>query len=137
TDRKQAEEENARLIAILEATPDLVGIADLNGTIKYTNHAGRKMVGLCDEDDMTLRNISEFHPPEVLEKIINPAIQAAMQEGSWMGEAVLNTLEGKEIPISQVILAHKDKTGKVAFVSTIARDITERTRIDRMKNEFI
>ena len=45
SDRTLAEEAEARLATILEATPDLVSIADLEGRLLYMNRAGRAMVG--------------------------------------------------------------------------------------------
>ncbi|HZK14302.1 MAG TPA: PAS domain S-box protein, partial [Desulfobaccales bacterium] len=45
TGQKQAEAGRARLAAILEATSDLVGTADLKGRVLYLNRAGRKMLG--------------------------------------------------------------------------------------------
>ena len=46
TGRKRVEEEQGRLLAILEATPDLIGINDMNGQICYFNRAGRQLLGL-------------------------------------------------------------------------------------------
>ena len=46
TGQKQAEAGRARLAAILEATSDLVGTADLGGRVLYLNRAGRKMLGI-------------------------------------------------------------------------------------------
>jgi signal transduction histidine kinase len=55
-------------------------------------------------------------------------IPAAEREGIWSGETVLSNRLGQEIPISQVILAHKSPEGKVEFLSTIGRDITQRKK---------
>ncbi len=51
TERARAEEEQARLLEVLEATPDLVGISDPEGRVLYYNAAGRKMLGLSDDED--------------------------------------------------------------------------------------
>jgi signal transduction histidine kinase len=45
--------------------------------------------------------------------------------------------DGREIPISQVIIAHKAKDGTVEYFSTIGRDMTERRRIERFREEYI
>ena len=42
----------------------------------------------------------------------------------WSGETTFLSRGGQEIPTSQVVVAHKDASGKVEFFSTIARNIT-------------
>ena len=53
TDRKKAEEEQARLTTILEATPDPVGITNLNGEMLYLNRAGRRMMRIGEDEPLT------------------------------------------------------------------------------------
>ena len=45
-DQKLALEKQQRLTAILEATPDLICIANLDGFLIYLNESGRKMLGV-------------------------------------------------------------------------------------------
>ena len=52
-------------------------------------------------------------------------IPTAIEKGFWRGETALVDLQGHEMPASQVILAHYDLDNKVAYLSTIIRDITE------------
>ena len=130
TERKRATEAEARLAAILEATPDLVGIADPEGQFVYMNRAGRKMLGIDERTELTRHNIREFHDAANAHVVLTEGIPTAMREGAWTGETVLVALDGHAIATSQVILAHKAPNGTVPFVSTIARDITERKRAD-------
>ena len=48
-----------------------------------------------------------------------------LREGFWRGESAIRRRDGREIPVSQVILAHREPEGKIKFFSTICRDITE------------
>jgi two-component sensor histidine kinase len=52
----------------------------------------------------------------------------AVRYGSWSGESMLLARDGREVPVSQVIVAHKDAHGDVAYYSTICRDITQQKR---------
>src|SRR5690606_19475971 len=54
----------------------------------------------------------------------------AVREGVWAGETLLQAADGREIPISQVMLAHRSPGGSVEFLSTLARDITEQKRAE-------
>src|SRR5581483_1234006 len=48
----------------------------------------------------------------------------------WSGETALRDRSGAEIPVSQVIVAHRTPGGTVEFLSTIARDISDRIRTE-------
>jgi PAS domain S-box-containing protein len=128
TERARAEQEMARLVAILDATPDFVGTSDVGGRPLYVNRAGRRMVGLPDEGPLADRHIAEFHPPADAARVIEEAIPTALREGFWSGESRLKGGEVGEIPVLQVVLAHRSPRGEVEFLSTIARDISQRIR---------
>ncbi|MDI6852527.1 MAG: PAS domain S-box protein [Deltaproteobacteria bacterium] len=125
TQKVLAEEQKAKLHEILEATPDLVGTAEDNGKLLYLNQAGRRMLGLSPDEDLSRSVIADFHPPEVTEQIFNQALPVCRREGVWQGETKLLSRDGREIPISQVILAHRTPEGEVKFYSTVARDVSE------------
>ncbi|MFZ2303053.1 MAG: PAS domain S-box protein [Gallionella sp.] len=116
--------ENATLAAILEATTDFVCSASPEGRILYLNRAGYRMLGLAGDEDLGRYTISDFHPPEVAERIFRVALPVAAREGVWAGEGVLRSFAGADIPVSQVIIAHKGEDGAVAYYSTIMRDMT-------------
>ena len=63
-------------------------------------------------------------------RVLEEGIPTAVREGVWSGESAVLTRAGREIPVSQVILAHKDALGNVTFFSSIARDLTERMQLE-------
>jgi PAS domain S-box-containing protein len=128
TDRKQIEKEQARLTAILKATTDMVATADLKGFVQYINHAGRKMLGLGEDQDVTSTRIVDYHAEWAASIVTNVGIPAAIENGFWSGETALLSRDGREIPLSQVIIAHTAPDGTIEYLSTIGRDITERSR---------
>ncbi|HZY30066.1 MAG TPA: PAS domain S-box protein [Candidatus Methylomirabilis sp.] len=130
TERKRAEEAQARLVAILEATTDFVGIADMHERALYINAAGRKMLGIGENEDMLGFPIANTHPEWARKLVLGEGVPAAIRDGAWSGETAMLSRDGREIPVSQVILAHKAADGTVEFLSTIARDITERKRAE-------
>ncbi|MEG3897979.1 MULTISPECIES: PAS domain S-box protein [unclassified Microcoleus] len=130
TDRKQAEIANSTLAAILEATPDFVGICDLEGRAVYINKAGRKMVGINENEDISNRPVAEFTAAPA-RSALNQAIATAVSEGFWSGETAFVSASGLEIPVSQVIISHSAPGGKLAYISTIARDISDRFQAEQ------
>ena len=125
TEQVLAEEERRRLVEILENTTDFVGIADFYGNLQYLNRAGRAMVGVGQDEDVRQLKVLQLHPDRFGELILLEGSPTARWEGSWQAEIALLHRDGREIPVSQVILAHKDTTGRVQFFSTIARDISD------------
>ncbi len=126
TERTKAEEARERLATILEATTDFVGTTDADGRFLYINKAGRALIGLDQKAAITDLQIADCHPPWASTLILNEAIPRAIQHGVWSGETALLARDGREIPVSQVILAHKAVDGTVDYLSTVARDISER-----------
>ncbi|CAN5305433.1 hypothetical protein BH11PSE11_BH11PSE11_11560 [soil metagenome] len=126
TDRKEAEAARDRLAFILESTPDLVGMSDPAGQILYLNQAYRDALGVAKHERLEQLQITDFLSDPQNHPVIRIGIPTAISEGSWSGETTVLSRSGREIPISQVILAHKSTEGKLEYLSTIMRDITER-----------
>ncbi len=120
-----AEEERARLVQILEATSDYVCMTDPAGTITYLNAAGRKLTG-SPESEGVGRSLGEIYPAWARGLIEREGTPAASRAGVWNGETAILGADGTEIPVSQVIIAHRGPDGEIRFFSTIARDIRER-----------
>ncbi len=117
------------LSAIIENTPDMISYADADRNVLYINRAGREALGLSP-DEPVHQNISKGHPDWANKLLEETAIPTAIKEGFWMGETAVLTRGGTEIPVSQVILSHKDSAGKVRFLSTIVRDMTRRKQLE-------
>ena len=131
TERRKSEQELLRLKAILETTTDWVGMADSQHRSIYLNRAARQILGVGEDADLAGVTISDVTSPKSMETIANVGIPAACRDGVWSGETIWQTLDGEEIPVSQVIIAHKSEKGEVEFLSTIARNITERKRTEQ------
>jgi diguanylate cyclase (GGDEF)-like protein/PAS domain S-box-containing protein len=129
-ERKRIVQTHDRLIALLDATPDVVKIADPDGRMLYINRAGRRILGIGLEEDISKRSIIDGHPSWAYELIRREGVPRALQEGLWRGETTLADALGREIPVSQVIIAHKTKDGRIDFIASVARDISERKRLE-------
>ena len=130
TERQRAAATQARLTAILEATTDFVATADPQGQVLYYNRAARRMLGIGDEEALAGIRIPDTHPAWASTVVLTEGIPAALQDGVWSGETAILSREGREIPVSQVILAHTSRSGEAEYLSTIARDITERKQAE-------
>ncbi len=126
TSRKLAEASSAKLTAIIEATSDFIGIADMEGRVFYLNCGGREMMGIPQKADVSSTRMDDYHPRWAMDIIRADALPTALREGTWSGETALLTQSGREIPVSQVIIAHRGENETPNFFSTVIRDISER-----------
>ena len=132
-----------RYYEVMGASTDFMGLASSDGKVIGINPAGRQMVGMGDDEDVSTLTIASLHPVRIHDMIFTEAIPTAMRKGSWRGTSALLSSDGREVPVDQVVLCHRDETGKISFLSTISRDISDRSEVDRLrdvevlKNEFI
>jgi PAS domain S-box-containing protein len=125
-ERKAAQQRETRLVSILEATSDLVGMADLEGNAIYLNTASRAKFGLSDSDEIRKRHLSTFHPAWAAKIVLEEGVPTAVRDGIWVAETAILTDKGEERPVSQMIIAHRDEKGAVTYLSTVIRDLSER-----------
>ncbi len=137
TARARLEEEQGRLLEVLEATPDLVGICDREGQALYYNAAGRAMLGISEDGDIAGVHVADHQPQWAWQLMRQEAIPTALRERSWQGESAVYGPEGDEIPISQVVVAHRGRDGAVTAFSTVARDITEQKQLEQVLQQEV
>ncbi len=140
SDLKQAQLEREQLIAIIDASPDIISSADLEGNITYFNRGGRKTLGLDLDEDVSVYHIKDFLTPDFVEDCQNWLIPQALKKGSWQGLSKIRCQDGTLIPTSQLVIAHPETPESDAYLSTIIRDISDVQEIElklRQKEEFL
>lgn len=125
TELLEAQRERDRLVSVMENTTDIVSMADAQGQVLYFNRAGYEVLGLSP--DMPLDNVIErVHPPWAARRVLEEGIPGAVRNGRWLGETAVLDVQGRELPMSQLIMAHFDGDGQVDYFWTILRDISDR-----------
>ncbi|MBN1606117.1 MAG: PAS domain-containing protein [Polyangiaceae bacterium] len=133
TEQKSADADRRQRTAILDITPDIVWIAASDGRLVYLNRAGRALLGMGLAEDLSARSAASFYPPAVAERTLAEGFAAAVREGVWSAEVEFQRHDGAIVPVSQVIIAHREHEGTVERFSTIARD---RTRERDLEEQF-
>lgn len=122
SEQKHAREVQARLTAILEGTADCVGISVPGGQMVYLNRAGRRLLEIGEDESLAEINVLHFHP-ETARIQLSEIVPVLINTGQWSGETRILTRSGREVPVSQTVLAHTGQDGIIQFFSTIIRDI--------------
>jgi diguanylate cyclase (GGDEF)-like protein/PAS domain S-box-containing protein len=125
TDRFENDGMHHWLRSIVEATPDVVATCAEDGRLLYLNRAGRRLLGLADDRPMNGTTFDDFYPSWAARLLREEAAPIARRDGIWQGETAVIGPDGKEIPVSQVLIAHRSPAETVTF-STIVRDISDR-----------
>ncbi len=114
-----------RLAAIIEASSDLVGVTGPNGETWFVNRAGRKLLGFGESEDLSHLSIEDYHSADAGRLVREEAVPAALAQGVTTFENTFRHRSGRNIPVSQMLIAHRDANGKLECFSTVARDISE------------
>jgi PAS domain S-box-containing protein len=125
TRRKQEEADRQRLLSIVEHSPDIIANADADGNIFYLNRTGRGFMGVLPSRQITALQLKDLHRGWALSQLLTEAIPYAVRDGSWIEESEICSPAGETLPVSQLILAHKDDNGNLLCLSSVMRDISE------------
>ncbi|MGF1936645.1 MAG: PAS domain-containing sensor histidine kinase [Nostoc sp. ChiQUE02] len=128
TERKRAEEEQQKFVALIENSSDFIGIASMEGQVLYVNPAGLKMLGLSSLEAAKTKLVTDFHSPEAFAEFQQQIIPLMSQHGSWQGEFRHRHFQtGIEIPTDcNMFMVKHPETGEPFCQVAVARDITER-----------
>jgi PAS domain S-box-containing protein len=130
TASKQADERLRKLASLIENSNDFIGYSSIEGPVSYLNTAGRRLVGLEVDDDISMFHMSDFHPAEDHQTFLDEIIPILLRDGHWEGERTLwHFKTHAEISVFQTIFSISgDGDNRRTTIATICRDITERKR---------
>lgn len=129
TDLKQAEQASRQLAAIVESSEDAIISKDLNGIIASWNQAAVRLFGYTAEE-MIGKPITVLIPPERHNE--EPGILESIRRGERIEhyETVRRCKDGRLLDVSLTVSPIRDAQGNIVGASKIARDITQRKRVE-------
>jgi len=131
TDIKCLEAEKERQLQIIESTSDFIGTCDPEGDITYLNEANQKLSVNSYGEQLQRTHVSHNHPQWATEILLEQGKPWAAKHGMWSGETAILDGDDNEIPVSQVLIAHKTLDGEVEYFSSICRDIRPQKATER------
>lgn len=136
TDIKLAQEESAKLAAIIAYSEDAVIGKTLESVITSWNNAATRLFGYTAKE-MIGASIYKIIPEDRWQE--EPGILDRINLGERVEhfETKRLTKEGRLLDMSVSVSPIRDSDGKIVGLSKIARDITERKLDEARKNDFI
>jgi two-component system CheB/CheR fusion protein len=130
TSRKEAEQVERRLAAIVESSDDAIISKDLNGIVISWNQAAEKMFGYSARE-MIGRSITTIIPPELQDDERKILETIGRGERIEHFETVRLTKSGEPIDVSLTISPIRDEAGRVTGAAKISRDITQEKKTEQ------
>jgi len=129
TDRRRAQEESARLAAIVASSQDAIFSKAMDGTVLTWNAAAERLYGYT-ATEMVGRPVTLLAPPDRADEI--PEIMRRLARGEQVKslETVRRRKDGVLLDVLVSISPLVDADGTVVGASTIARDISRRKHAD-------
>jgi PAS domain S-box-containing protein len=131
---KQALEAQARLASIVESSDDAMVSKDLDGIIRSWNKAAERIFGYTAEEAIG-QHITLIIPPDRVEEENNILARIRRGERTDHFDTVRRRKDGTLCDVSVAISPMKDAQGRVIGASKVARDITERKRMEYVLRE--
>lgn len=135
TESKLAEAEKAKLAAIVQSSDDAIISKTLDGIVTSWNQAAEKLFGYTEEE-MIGQSITVLIPKDRSNE--ETQILNHLRKGEKVDhfETKRVTKDGRLLDLSLTISPIKDSAGNIIGASKIARDITERKRVDEINTRL-
>ncbi|PXW95195.1 PAS domain S-box-containing protein/diguanylate cyclase (GGDEF)-like protein [Sphaerotilus hippei] len=125
TQRSAGERALREIAAIFDNTPDFVIQANRARRVRYMNPAAaRAMLGhpWAPSDERLVAELLPASTARLFEAQIMPALEA---RDVWLGQSHARLAGGRVVPVSHMVIAHRDELGAIERYSILMRDISE------------
>ncbi len=132
--------EQQKFLALFENSHDSMAISTANHRMIRVNKAGRELLGIPADQDVTTLVGRDFYPEEELDNIIAKVIPVLDKQGRWSGEIPFrHFVTGESIPCHvDFVNIYDPESGNLISRATVLRDLRPeleiRQRLSR-KNE--
>jgi len=134
TQRKQIEEQNARLAAVVQSSDDAILAKTLDGTILSWNCGAERIYGYS-ADEIIGKPVSILVPEDRRNDFADIMTQIARGQRVDHYETVRQRKDGQVIDISLTVSPIVDSEGVIVGASSVAKDISDRKKAEREMQE--
>jgi PAS domain S-box-containing protein len=125
TKEKALQDEQRKLLALVENSVELMSILELDGRNSYLNKAGRNMLGFESMQHVLDTPIASLHSPKHFAQVEKVVLPTLMDEGTWSGTMIVRHIKsGEEFPVHNNAIRIDDPiTGMPLAVGAVMRDL--------------
>jgi PAS domain S-box-containing protein len=134
TERKLIENELRVKDFAVNSAASGIAIADLDGIVTYVNLACLSMWDYEQEEEVLGKHATNFFADK---KMFGVALKIVLEEGVWQGEGKAVRSDGSTFDVQVLANLVTDADGEPFCMMAAFVDITERKKLDQLKDEFI
>jgi PAS domain S-box-containing protein len=136
SDRRQAEEDQLHLAAIVCSCDDAILSKDLDGIVTSWNMAAERMYGYSAQE-MVGQPITRIFPRDRQDEFRQ--VMEHIRQGEQVNhfETTRVRKDGTSLPVSITVSPIKERSGVIIGASTIARDITMQKVLEQQREAFV
>jgi PAS domain S-box-containing protein len=137
SEEKKTAESQRRLLAIVENTPDLVTLTDPTVKTSYINRAGRELLGLGEDEDVSRYPVFDTDFEDQKERFDSVILPALLRGEPWNGEfRLLHAQTGEPITVDMRAFGVFGAYGQLLGFAGISRDITARRQAEETRQRL-
>ncbi|MBN2462552.1 MAG: PAS domain S-box protein [Dehalococcoidia bacterium] len=137
TARKQIERQLRFHAEVLDQISDAVVVIDNKRIVRYWNKGAERLYGLSEEEASGQPLEECYHYLWFKPEDEQASAQALETRGFWSGDNIHIKRDGVRLYVQSSVSKIKDKEGEVIGLLAVIRDVTGRTELDHLKDEFI
>ncbi len=120
-------EQIRRLAMVIDSTAEFIAIAGLDGQVESVNGAGRHLVGMPDEVDVTQTKIEDYLTPETVTAGTDTEVPSSSRTRGWREATLLRDWRGgPPVPVVSTSIVIPDaSTGEPVALAMMYRDLRE------------
>ncbi len=124
-------------LAVAEGIGDFVCLATAHGEPFYLNPAGRRMLGLAEDRQVSTTSLYEYYAPESWALLRDAAVPAVNKTGRWKGTCRLRNLQSGEcIEVQTTMFRVKSAEGnRPTCLAIIHREIGDQQKLEQALSE--
>lgn len=123
-----------KFFKIVDESNTLIGIANLDNEVSYLNKSMRKAFNISENEDVSKFKNSDFYSKDGPYHNLKIE-QGSLDSGKWIAENLLQTKEGKNIPVIQSGMIVEATADNPAFKTINCYDITKRKKLEEQIKE--
>lgn len=117
---------------VVEQSSDCVTFSDPEGRLLYINPAGRRILGLADDQDITATHFVDYLAPDYATLCLETVLPTALSLGRWEGEMdLINRATGEAICVHRSVMALRNVDGLLLGFAAMSRDLRAQKEAER------
>lgn len=119
----------------INSSIEAIAFTDLKYDITYANRSFVELMGASNESDLRGKRANDIIVGAREED--HPAIANSRDKGSWSGELILKTLDGRQVPVQSMFNKVCDPLGKVICFMFSCIDISSLKRAEKEREQYL